>query len=825
MANNIYSIELGVHVKTSQIREQISKYNNNSNNAKIKLGVKLDTANLRKQIQSLNASGGTKGLLSIDTKTLEASLDRVANDIREIRTAFGTLDSKSKMGNLLTSINQISAALDKASKQFVKLNTQLNSLSGKSFGVNIGLNLGNGNAVSRNAAYGTMARGEVIPQLQQQVTALETYLARYYKVADGINGVQKLIQGTNLVTAANHPMTLLPQMADGSNLSKQMGALKQYIALIREAATVKGVDLTPVTSKFTQSADQLVTKAQNVQSGTAQMEESFKKLQGLFGSGINAEKLSVQLDSIVADLNEIRVALQGLSQNTSFNELTTSLNNLSASLERVVGNAAQAQKAINNGLNTSTSIAGTQKVVQEQNQLAQTTTQTANIVSKSAQKTQQAFAQMASASNLDPIKLKDDISETERFIATVTRLKQLMSSISKIQIGQVSTSKGAQELLVLENQLRSLSVEYNNTVAEINAMGGMGLPQMQQLRGQMESTSRTISQLKSRIVDTKESFARGIEIRLNEGEFSTKVQKVITDSNNLTSVTVDLRNKLNELQSAENAMNIAFKSGTVEQKIKSYKKYEIALKTAKNALTSLQIQTNEANKSEMLSSAKETAMQRLNGLFEKGSQAASVFGSRVEELRRKLDNVGNIKGVKKINAEIKNLGAEIKNSDLQTKTFGNKLKGQLSKYSTYLSGYMIFSYAIRGIRSMFEQVKAIDTAMIELKKVTDETDASYNQFLENAATRAREIGTTIDGIVSSTADFARLGYNFKDAQGLAEVANIYAVVGDEIEGVEQATESLISTMAAYKDEASGISNADFAMDIIDKFNEIGKLIA
>jgi hypothetical protein len=60
---------------------------------------------------------------------------------------------------------------------------------------------------------------------------------------------------------------------------------------------------------------------------------------------------------------------------------------------------------------------------------------------------------------------------------------------------------------------------------------------------------------------------------------------------------------------------------------------------------------------------------------------------------------------------------------------------------------------------------------------------------------------------------------------LAEVANIYAGVGDEIEGVEGATESLISTMAAFKDEMNGMSNTDFAMSIIDKFNEIGKLIA
>jgi TP901 family phage tail tape measure protein len=110
--------------------------------------------------------------------------------------------------------------------------------------------------------------------------------------------------------------------------------------------------------------------------------------------------------------------------------------------------------------------------------------------------------------------------------------------------------------------------------------------------------------------------------------------------------------------------------------------------------------------------------------------------------------------------------------------------------------------------------------MTELKKVTNETDESYNQFLSNAASRAKELGTTIDGLVASTADFARLGYGFEDSQKLAEVANIYAVVGDEIEGVEDATQSLVSTLAAFKSEMNGMSDADFAMSIVDKMNEV-----
>jgi TP901 family phage tail tape measure protein len=163
---------------------------------------------------------------------------------------------------------------------------------------------------------------------------------------------------------------------------------------------------------------------------------------------------------------------------------------------------------------------------------------------------------------------------------------------------------------------------------------------------------------------------------------------------------------------------------------------------------------------------------------------------------------------------------EAEAAGLKTQSLSDRIKTQFMKYSAYFSVAEVIMYATQAIKDMFEQVKLIDSAMTELKKVTDETDATYNQFLKNAASRAKELGTTIDGLVNSTADFARLGYSFEESQGLAEVANIYAVVGDEIEGVEDATQSLVSTLAAFRHEIGDMSNDEFALSIVDKMNEV-----
>ena len=71
-------------------------------------------------------------------------------------------------------------------------------------------------------------------------------------------------------------------------------------------------------------------------------------------------------------------------------------------------------------------------------------------------------------------------------------------------------------------------------------------------------------------------------------------------------------------------------------------------------------------------------------------------------------------------------------------------------------GYNVFYKAMAEIRKGVGYVKEIDLAMTELKKVTDETEASYKKFLDTAANKAGEIGSTVSDFTEATANFARL---------------------------------------------------------------------
>jgi TP901 family phage tail tape measure protein len=140
-----------------------------------------------------------------------------------------------------------------------------------------------------------------------------------------------------------------------------------------------------------------------------------------------------------------------------------------------------------------------------------------------------------------------------------------------------------------------------------------------------------------------------------------------------------------------------------------------------------------------------------------------------------------------------------------------------------LAQYVIATISIydvwRTIKQGVQYVREIDSALTELKKVTDETDAGYRRFLQTASQAASEIGGTVANFVDATADFARLGYNIEQAASLAKAASVYKNVGDGITDIAAASESIISTMKAFGIEAND------AMTIVDRFNEVGNNFA
>lgn len=125
----------------------------------------------------------------------------------------------------------------------------------------------------------------------------------------------------------------------------------------------------------------------------------------------------------------------------------------------------------------------------------------------------------------------------------------------------------------------------------------------------------------------------------------------------------------------------------------------------------------------------------------------------------------------------------------------------------------------QGLQMVISNVSELDHAMTELRKVTDETEQTYNNFLDGASDKARELGTSIADYTNSVAEWAQAGYTFEEADTLAYVATMYKNVGDGINSAADASEYLISILAGFN------LQADQAMSVIDKINEVSNRTA
>lgn len=406
--------------------------------------------------------------------------------------------------------------------------------------------------------------------------------------------------------------------------------------------------------------------------------------------------------------------------------------------------------------------------------------------------------------------------------------KQMLSIQKKansmsLRINSLDTSKNVNELKELSLQFARLRSDYETLR---KAFGGqLSTAQWGNLQAELDETSAKLSAMDSKIADTKAKLASEIKLKLSDGTFANDISNIETKFNNLSSQSVELKAKIDKVKQALQAMEAAASGNNSDRLISASERYKKALKDVENQLRINARAEKADDNSYILENKKSAMLAEVNQWLKENSKAAKMFGAEIKQVQNALLNCKTGAQFKNISSDFNRIKKEAKDAGVATQTFTDKLSKQFERYKNYFSVASMFMYATMGLKDMFRQVVSIDTAMTELKKVTDETNASYNKFLTNAADKAKEIGTTIDGLVSSTADFARLGYDFADAQGLAQVANIYAVVGDEINGVEGATESLVSTLAAFKHEMNGMDDADFALSIVDKFNEVSNNFA
>lgn len=213
--------------------------------------------------------------------------------------------------------------------------------------------------------------------------------------------------------------------------------------------------------------------------------------------------------------------------------------------------------------------------------------------------------------------------------------------------------------------------------------------------------------------------------------------------------------------------------------------------------------------------ANENTIARLNtqmsSWMSKYSKASDYF-PQIRELQAALREVGSSNDLNNIIQQFERIKAEAAEAGKVGKSFGETLMGSFRNLSRYLLSFASFYRVIGIIKQTVNTVKELDTALMEVRKVSSESVSNLQKWQKSTFDQADTIGGNAKQIQESTAAWLRLGKSFTEAQEAAQ-ASVKLLNVSEFTSIDDATTSLVSMRQAFDD----LSYDDF----IDKLNGVG----
>lgn len=210
-------------------------------------------------------------------------------------------------------------------------------------------------------------------------------------------------------------------------------------------------------------------------------------------------------------------------------------------------------------------------------------------------------------------------------------------------------------------------------------------------------------------------------------------------------------------------------------------------------------------------------LDKIHKLLNENSKMSSEAKAKIKAYYAEIESGNPSMSLDKIHGEI----LKIYNAEVEAGRAGRTLWDTLKNSGFHqIAAQMAGMFGVYDVINLgkegFNVVRELNTALTEMRKVSDETVQSLKDYQATTFDTADAVGTTAKQIQNSTADWMRLGESMNQAAESAKTANVLLNVS-EFDNIEDATKSLVAMGQAYKDLDK--------MTIVDKLNEVGKIVA
>lgn len=363
-----------------------------------------------------------------------------------------------------------------------------------------------------------------------------------------------------------------------------------------------------------------------------------------------------------------------------------------------------------------------------------------------------------------PVELDIKDSAFNKFVDNINKVAKKIN----LDVDTSGLAKGNEQIRQFSQSAKQLSnfkfkIDTSGTTADISSLGA----QIKRLKTQANDSGQ-LGMLK----DVEKSYSKLAKL---ESSLSEKKAKGILNKDDL------------------DAYNTSFK--TTQNKIKILKSdlSDIAGSTNRIKLTS-----------------------NIESWLNTNTKATESARKELREYVSEMNNAGNSLTKGRFN-EIQN---SFKQIDSQMKASGNighswftEAKNAMGRIGSFVGVYGIIQQGVQTAKQMTRAVLDVDTAMTELRKVSDASDFQLNSYFDEAATSAKKYGANISDVIKSTSDWKRLGYSLEDSKELSNITTLLQRVGDNMTQ-ESSASGLISTLKGFGKEA------DEAKSMVDMVNEV-----
>lgn len=316
------------------------------------------------------------------------------------------------------------------------------------------------------------------------------------------------------------------------------------------------------------------------------------------------------------------------------------------------------------------------------------------------------------------------------------------------------------------------------------------------------------------------------EINNSEDKINSLIQKLKDSKNNIERRGAVAQPVVNNINSEMSALEELKRSGQnlnvgnpaeVQAFIDKLHEADATVESLQQSAKDIRISTNATASVAKLDSKFNDLLFKVDKFRRDNSKITSDKGisAQFDSLMRSIQTIEKSDvNFQRLRAQFDQLKATVQGKGLTGRSLGDELKYIAEKIGIKaMLGNSIYR-VIGAFRQMVGIVTELDTGMTTLRRVTEDTEATYRKFLKTAGDEAHELGSTVSGLVDSTGDFARLGYNIQEANALAKNAVMYSNVGWL--DIQTATADMTSTMKAFNIEASD------SIRIVDTFDILGK---